>query len=369
MSTAASPGTGQCPCDEPVGEAGTARRARRVHVVGPVCFDLVFSGLPTAPRPGTEVRAAYLGISPGGVANVAVALARLGLDVALSAVFAEDAFGHYLWSSLLDEGVDLTYSVQVGGWSTPVTSSVAIGGEREMVTYEEASPVALESLLPSGYQADAFVVSLADADPEWLAGLHRFAPLIFADVAWDDERFASSRLADALAAIDVFMPNAAEALACTRCDTLEQAAAKLASGGRMVVVKDGGAGAMAVEPGSGSATRAPAVPVEARDTTGAGDVFDAGFIYASLAGWPVAQRLRFANLCASESVKLIGGSFAAPCWRDLAAFWRGLDDLELRRDFSFLDAVILNSPKRRDCRRSHPAMEPPDAVAPAAHAG
>lgn len=369
MSTAASPGTGQCPCDEPVGEAGTTRRARRVHVVGPVCFDLVFSGLPTAPRPGTEVRAAYLGISPGGVANVAVALARLGLDVALSAVFAEDAFGHYLWSSLLDEGVDLTYSVQVGGWSTPVTSSVAIGGEREMVTYEEAPPVALESLLPSGYQADAFVVSLADADPEWLAGLHRFAPLIFADVAWDDERLASSRLADALAAIDVFMPNAAEALACTRCDTLEQAAAKLASGGRMVVVKDGGAGAMAMEPGSGSATRAPAVPVEARDTTGAGDVFDAGFIYASLAGWPVAQRLRFANLCASESVKLIGGSFAAPCWRDLAAFWRGLDDPELRREFSFLDAVILNAPKRRDCRRSHPAMEPPDAVAPAARAG
>jgi sugar/nucleoside kinase (ribokinase family) len=339
-----------------------------VHVVGPVCFDLVFSGLPAPPRPGTEVRAAYLGISPGGVANVAVALARLGLDVALSAVFADDAFGHYLWCALLDEGVDMTYSVQVGGWSTPVTSSVAIAGEREMVTYEEVPPVAVESLLPSGYRADAVVVSLADADPEWLAGLHRFAPLVFADVAWD-ERLASSRLADALAAIDVFMPNAAEALACTRCETLEQAAAKLAGSGRMVVVKDGGAGAMAVGPGPGSATREPALPVEARDTTGAGDVFDAGFIYASLAGWPVEQRLRFANLCASESVKLIGGSFAAPCWRDLAAFWRGLDDVELRREFSFLDAVILGAPRRRDCRRSHPAMEPPGPATPANRAG
>jgi hypothetical protein len=244
---------------------------------------------------------------------------------------------------------------------------VAIAGEREMVTYEEVPPVAVGSLLPDGYRADAFVVSLADADPGWLAGLHRFAPLVFADVAWDDELLGSSGLVDALAAIDVFMPNAAEAMACTRCETLEQAAAKLASGGRLVVVKDGGAGSMAVEPGSGAATRAPAVAVEARDTTGAGDVFDAGFIYASLAGWPVGQRLRFANLCASESVKLIGGSFAAPCWRDLAAFWRGIDDLEQRRDFSFLDAVIMNAPKRRDCRRSHPAMEPPDAVAPATY--
>ena len=367
MTTAASQDAGHCPCETPESEAGLVRRVRRVHVVGPVCFDLVFSGLPTAPRPGTEVRAAYLGISPGGVANVAVALARLGLDVALSAVFADDAFGNYLWCSLLDEGVDLTYSVQVGGWSTPVTSSVAIGGEREMVTYEEVPPVAVSSLLPPGYRADAFVVSLADADPEWLAGLHRYAPLVFADIAWDDERLASPRLVDALAAIDVFMPNAAEALACAHCDNLEQALAKLAGAGRMVVVKDGGAGSVAMEPGSCSAMREPAVPVEARDTTGAGDVFDAGFIYASLAGWPVNQRLRFANLCASESVKLIGGSFAAPCWRDLAAFWRGLDDLELRRDYSFLDAVILNTPRRRDCRRSHPAMEPPDAVAPATH--
>lgn len=368
MTTATNPDAAQCPCEEPTGEAGAPRR-RRVHVAGPVCFDLVFSGLTSPPRPGTEVRAAYLGISPGGVANVAVALARLGLDVALSAVFAEDAFGHYLWGALLDEGIDMTYSVQVGGWSTPVTSSVAIAGEREMVTYEEVPPVALESLLPEGYRVDAFVVSLADAKPEWLAGLHRFAPLVFADIAWDDERLGSSGLVDALAAIDVFMPNAAEALACAHCDSLEQALAKLAGGGQMVVVKDGGAGAVAMEPGgSGAATREPAVPVEARDTTGAGDVFDAGFIYASLAGWPVAQRLRFANLCASESVKLIGGSFAAPCWRDLAAFWRGLDDLELRRDFSFLDAVILNAPGRRQCRRSHPAMEPPGAVAPATHA-
>ncbi len=214
VTTATSPDTGQCPCEEPVGEAQPARWARRVHVVGPVCFDLVFSGLPTPPRPGTEVRAASMGISPGGVANVAVALARLGLDVALSAVFAEDAFGHYLWGALSDEGIDMTYSVQVGGWSTPVTSSVAIAGEREMVTYEEVPPVALETLVPPGYQADAFVVSLADADPEWLAGLHRFAPLVFADVAWDDERLGSSGLVDALAAIDVFMPNAAEALAC-----------------------------------------------------------------------------------------------------------------------------------------------------------
>jgi sugar/nucleoside kinase (ribokinase family) len=351
-------GTDLCDCEAMAGERGSGPAPKRVHVIGPVCFDLVFSGLSGPPRPGTEVRAGYLGMSPGGVANVAIALARLGLDVALSAVFADDAFGDYLWSSLLDEGVDLTCSVQVAGWNTPVTSSVAIDREREMVTYEEVPPVAVESLLPEGYRADAFVVSLAHADPTWLAGLHHLAPLVFADVAWDDERLASSRFLEGLAGVDVFMPNAAEALACTRCETIEQAAAQLALGGPLVVVKDGAAGSLAVAPGANQALRAEAVVVDALDTTGAGDVFDAGFVYGSLAGWPLAQSLRFANLCASESVKLIGGSLAAPCWRDLAAFWSKLDDNELRQDFSFLNAVIHNAPpRRRECRRSFPSLE------------
>ncbi len=348
----------QCGCEALVGEGGPGPAPSRVHVIGPVCLDLVFSGLSGAPRPGTEVRAAYLGISPGGVANVAVALARLGLDVALSAVFADDAFGRYLWSSLLDEGVELTYSVRVAGWNTPVTSSVAFAREREMVTYEEVPPVTAETLLPDGYQADAFVVSLAQADPAWLAGLHRHAPLVFADVAWDDEQLASSRLWESLAAVDVFMPNAAEALACTRCGTIEQAAAQLARGGPLVVVKDGADGSIAVAPGTSEALTAPAVAVDALDTTGAGDVFDAGFVYGSLAGWPVAQRLRFANLCASESVKLIGGSLAAPCWHDLGAFWSKLEDDQLRHEFSFLNEVIHNAPpRRRECRRSYPSLE------------
>jgi sugar/nucleoside kinase (ribokinase family) len=333
--------------------------AYRAHVVGPVCFDLVFSGLTAPPHPGTEVRASALGISPGGAANVAVALARLGLDVALSAVFADDPFGQYLWCSLEEEGVDLAFSVKVGGWSTPVTSSVALEGERSMVTYEEVPPVNVLELLPPGYRADALVISLADADDSWFPVLHRLAPMVFADVAWDDDRLSSSGVLDRLAAVDVFMPNAAEALASTKCATVREAAAKLSERGPLVVVKNGRSGSFAVCPGSTVATEAPAVPVEARDTTGAGDVFDAGFIYASLAGWPLARRLRFANLCAAESVQLMGGSLAAPCWRDLAASYGALTDPELRRSYSFLDNALVDAPARRDCRRSVPAMHPP----------
>ncbi|HTW09949.1 MAG TPA: carbohydrate kinase family protein [Acidimicrobiales bacterium] len=332
--------------------------AHRAHVVGPVCLDLVFSGLTSPPHLGAEVWASSLGVSPGGVANVAVALARLGLDVTLSAVFADDAFGHYLWSSLQDEGVDLAYSVSAGGWSTPVTSSVALDGERSMVTYAEAPPVNVLDLLPTGYHTDALVISLADADAAWLSILHQVAPLVFADVAWEDDEH-SKALLSRLAAVDVFMPNAAEALACSRCATVPEAAARLSNFGPLVVVKNGESGSLAMCPGALMATEARAVPVQALDTTGAGDVFDAGFIYATLAGWPMVERLRFANLCGAESVKLIGGSLAAPCWRDLAASYSTMTDPALRRSYQFLDTALADAPARRPCQRSVPGIKPP----------
>ncbi len=106
------PCDGREACELGLGQCSGPKPKRRVHVFGTVFFDVVYSGLPVPPRPGSEVRATHLGISPGGVANVAVALARLGLDVGLSSIFAEDTFGQYLWSALQYEGIDLSLSVR-----------------------------------------------------------------------------------------------------------------------------------------------------------------------------------------------------------------------------------------------------------------
>lgn len=324
----------------------------KVHVVGPVFLDLVFSGLAVAPRPGAEVRSEELGISPGGVANMAVALARLGTDVALSSVFAEDAFGQYLWSTLVDEGIDLTWSARVADWHTPVTTSFAVARERGMVTYEEPSPLDPADLLPQGYRARAIVLSLSGTDAARLGRMRQVAPMVFADIGWEDEGQGRPDLGACLAEVDVFLPNAAEAMAYSRTASVEEAAARLAGDGPLVVVKDGANGSLALGPGMAGPVRAAAVKVDARDTTGAGDVFDAGFVYATLAGWPLAQRLRFANLCAAESVKLVGGSLSAPCWRDLAAAWASLDGPEVRDSYRFLDEVMVEAKRGWTCRRS-----------------
>ena len=57
---------------------------------------------------------------------------------------------------------------------------------------------------------------------------------------------------------------------------------------------------------------APVVPVDVVDTTGAGDSFDAGFLYGVLAGWPLRDALDLGVACGSLSCTGIGGTAAQP---------------------------------------------------------
>ena len=54
--------------------------------------------------------------------------------------------------------------------------------------------------------------------------------------------------------------------------------------------------------------RFPGIRVNAKDTTGAGDVFHGGFIYGILQNWPLEKIMRFANTAAGLS---------CPHWRPL----------------------------------------------------
>jgi sugar/nucleoside kinase (ribokinase family) len=58
--------------------------------------------------------------------------------------------------------------------------------------------------------------------------------------------------------------------------------------------------------------RAGALRAAPVDTIGAGDSFDAGFVYGHLQGWPVGRSLAFAAACGSLSTRAAGGVDAQP---------------------------------------------------------
>jgi len=322
-----------------------------VEVFGTVFFDLVFSDLPTPPRPGTEVRTRRLGLSPGGSANIAVALARLGLRARLSAPFAGDAFGHFLWGSLEHEGVDLSASWRLPGWTTPLTVSFAYLKERSLVTYEEPVPEGPAARTEAQSEGAACYLPLRGTERPWLEQAKRRFSLVFADVGWDQAEHWGGQLLDELALVDVFLPNAAEAMAYTLTGSPREAAATLAEYVPLAVVKCGDRGAVAAGQGVDGPLWVEALSTQVVDTTGAGDVFDAAFIYGTLAGWPVEQRMRFANLCAGLSVRYPGGSLSAPCWRDVAAWWNEAGDETVRRHYAWLPALLETCQLGQTCQR------------------
>src|SRR6266540_2868710 len=255
-----------------------------VFCAGTVFFDIVFTGLQSFPRTGTEVWAPGMGSSPGGIANIAVAMRRLGVRTWLAAAFGADVYGEYCWDTLSEqEGVDLTASRRFDGWHSPVTVSLAISEDRTMVTHGHRAPICLDDMI--GRPPERALSTLA-----------RHVPVV--------------------------------AITC------------------------GPHGVLAADQITGERARVPALPVPAIDPTGAGDVFGAGFVVGTLAGWALEHRLRFATLCAALSVQHFGGSLSSPGWGEIVAWWqeqrtRGSD---LVAAYGFLDDLLPGaalSPVRR----------------------
>ncbi|GIF04101.1 PfkB family carbohydrate kinase [Actinoplanes siamensis] len=329
-----------------------------LFVPGMVFLDVVFTGLRELPGPGTEVRASGMGSCPGGVANLAVAAGRLGLHTGLGTALSRDAYGEFCHQVLSrQEGIDLSASRRLDDWHSPVTVSLAYDRDRSMITHGHPLPTDDEGLVNGLPAARAAAVSLGGSATGWVPRAGRNGTLIFADVGWDETDQWDFDALSVLPDCHAFLPNAVEAMRYTRTGTPGAALDKLAGLVPIVVVTDGGDGARAVDAATGEVATVPGVPVEALDPTGAGDVFTAGFIAGTLGGWPLADRVAFANLVAALSVQHFGGSLSAPGWGDIADWWQATlraaerrhpesSEGELARRYAFLPEVI--PPGRRN---------------------
>ncbi|HSK26073.1 MAG TPA: PfkB family carbohydrate kinase [Jiangellales bacterium] len=314
-----------------------------VLCAGPVFLDIVFTGLPSPPRVGTEVWAEGMGSCPGGAANMAVALSRLGLRAALASPFGADVYGDFCWQVLEEqEGIDLSYSRRFPGRHSSVTVSMAYERDRALVTHGHPPPVAPDDFIGMPPRCRAVVTSLGEEPEQWPSRARAEGALVLADVGWDPTRAWSAERLSRLDTVDAFLPNAVEAMAYTRTATPESALAALGRRVPLAVVTLGADGAIALDGISGETARAPGLPVDSLDPTGAGDVFVAAFATGTLAGWPLQTRLDFAALCAGLSVRHFGGSLSAPGWADLVAWWGALGhaDAELASRYGFLPDVV-----------------------------
>jgi sugar/nucleoside kinase (ribokinase family) len=315
-----------------------------VLLTGLLFYDLVLTGLGKPPTPGEEIWTRGMGCGPGGIANLAVAAARYGLNTSLATVFGDDYYGAHCREILAaQEGIDLSRSRTAEGWNTPVTVSLAHDHDRALVTHGQEPAYSQDELLRDVPPARTALVHIGGEPQEWLGKAEAAGTLIFADVGWDPTEQWSGELLTQLSLCHAFLPNDTEAMGYTRTDSPAAALTRLADLTPVAVITRGRAGALAVDQGTGEYAEVTAHDVEvlgidALDATGAGDVFGASFVAATLGGWPLLDRLRFASLAAGLSVRLHTGALAAPGWYGIDRWWRttGSRAPELSRTYGFL---------------------------------
>ncbi len=312
--------------------------------VGHLFADVVYSDLPVEPRLGEEVWTSSFGIGPGGIANFSVAAVRLGLDSSIVATFGADAISALCRSSLELEGIDLSHTRVIPGWSLPVTSSLGWGGDRALVTGGTPSPLTADGVLDGEVPLATTAVAHLDPEPAaWLATAASQGTRIYADLGWDATGAWDAGILDQLSHCAAFLPNDAEAVAYTGKDTPEAAATALAERVPLCVVTRGSRGVIAIDSSTGVMVDRPALRVRAVDLTGAGDVFGAALACASTRPWSLTEQVDFACLCAAITVSLPGGAASAPRYPDLIPWLRANPEAYEPHRFDFLleeDAAV-----------------------------
>jgi ribokinase len=252
-------------------------------------LDLTFPGLEAVPAPGEERYADDLVLSPGGGAITAIGAARLGLSVALAAPLGSDYAGDLIRAALAAEGIDWVGSAVE---RTPTTVVLPAEGDRAMVTYDPAHEPTAAQLAAA--EPRAAIVGLAQI------GLAPDDADVYAIAGDSDARSAGRALPADLARARALLTNEREALALSGSRDAAEAAWALAAHVPCVVVTLGREGALAVA--DGELVRAAGRAVDTVDTTGAGDLFAAAYVWADLAGGPLLSRLHWAVLYAALSV-------------------------------------------------------------------
>ncbi len=280
-----------------------------IHI-GPYYCDLIFTGLPEMPQLGAEIFGTGLQLGPGGAFNTSYALHRLGLKTGWVTDFGEDFFSKYVLDIVNRLGMDTSLFKHHHHDLCAVTASFSYRHDRGFISYSDhfmpldILPV-IEThrprcLLFGGLCLGSDFVELAQKARE--LGIR-----VIMDCQYRDVDLQTEGVREALEVVDVFLPNLAEAQRLTGKDRVEGALEVLAGLTPVVVVKMGGEGAAAAA--EGQIIRVPGIHIdEVVDTTGAGDSFNAGFLYGYLRGAPLETCLKYANLCGGISVTGYGVS-------------------------------------------------------------
>ncbi len=281
-----------------------------VIVVGSINVDLSIK-VERLPSPGETVIGGTFAQTPGGKGgNQAAAAARLGAQTWMVGMVGDDTLGKSALSDLREGGVDVS-TVQTSPDPTGVASILVdrqgenliavASGANDRLTPEGVGR-ALESLPVRG----AAVLGVLEIPQDAVLAAARAAEALGGVFVLNPAPAPAKPLdPELVAACDVITPNEHEARVLGSPESL------LEQGAKAVVVTRGAQGAEVWTAGA-SVVRRPAFPVDAVDTTGAGDAFSAALAWALAEGRRLEEAVTLAAATGALSTRAWGARAGLP---------------------------------------------------------
>ena len=284
----------------------------------------MFVGLDRLPGPGEEVKTDTFHATVGGGAVItAVGAARLGVPTAIVSALGDSAVRR-----LRAERVRVT-NLRKPGEPHAISAALSTSTDRTFVTFNGVNARleprllrALGALTPATATHLHLALCPVDLDA-WrrlVTRLQRRGLTVSWDFGWNEGLAAHEALPTLMDAVDLVFLNELEAPLYAHATSLDDAYPRLRTARSNVVVKLGALGSRWLRADGDVVMPAPVV--DAIDTTGAGDAFNAGFLSAWLRGTSPATCLATGNSVGAASTQAAGGLDALPTARQLPRLLR-----------------------------------------------
>lgn len=290
-------------------------------ILGDACVDLVVQ-IPEKSGNSQQHRSPEL--HGGGTgANTAVALARLGVPTAFMGTVGDDGFGRFAIGTLAAEGIDISrVATRPEAFTVQTLALIDPDGERTLFgwprrggahIYIEPASISPELIEPLAWLHTTGMCLVESPSREAVLRAMALAQAAGIPVSFDinlrlgfeDRHLPESFLEtirQAMARSDYIFGSALDEIVHLAPGlSYEEGARLLAGSERTMIVRLGAEGVLAMS-AAGETFRVPAFPVQVVDTIGAGDVFNAGFIAACLAGQPLPEAVTWGNAAAALKI-------------------------------------------------------------------
>lgn len=292
-------------------------------------LDFLFGGVKELPDSGKEVSASSFSIQLGGGTLVyPIALTRLGADCRLIIKKSESMPSELAYSLLNKCGIKEIVAIPADFDPIMATAVLSQAHDRSFVTHNDPRAFTFSDEFLFENLRSSKVVFATEQNADLIPRLKQKGCTVVFDVGWSED-LSLEKYRFVLPYVDYFTPNDKEAMKLTGAATVRDSLLILQSCVKHPIVSCGANGCMTVQNGELLHVAIPG-GIHAVDTTGAGDNFMAGLIYAVSRDMPIADCMKFANCTGSLSTTALGCYGAAYTLEDVSELLRSYEQGDYR---------------------------------------